>query len=131
MLIRIASAIKTLCCGCSLESPRRQGGSNEHSQYRCVFMAPGRCVCFLEQETFTPQKVLVIPRNSWLRLNMTEKLFTGTLNHNKNKKIKKKNYIHGPLGAGDIGDIAGLKCRNLTPDVSRQCRGCAGVLISR
>ena len=31
------------------------------------------------------QKVLVIPRNRWLRLNMTEKLFTGTLNHNKNK----------------------------------------------
>ena len=30
-------------------------------------------------------KVLVIPRNRWLRLNMTEKLFTGTLNHNKNK----------------------------------------------
>ena len=39
--------------------------------------------------------------------------------------------IHGPLGAGDIGDIAGLKCRNLTSDVSWQCRGCAGVLISR
>ena len=51
---------------------------------------PGRCVCFLEQETFTPQKVLVIPRNRWLRLNMTEKLFTGTLNHNKNKKNKTK-----------------------------------------
>ena len=42
-------------------------------------------VLVLEQETFTPQKVLVIPRNSWLRLNMTEKLFTGTLNHNQNK----------------------------------------------
>ena len=39
--------------------------------------------------------------------------------------------IHGPLGTGDIGDIAGLKCRNLTSDVSRQCRGCAGALISR
>ena len=33
-------------------------------------------------------KVLVIPRNRWLRLNMTEKLFTGTLNHNKNKTKK-------------------------------------------
>ena len=31
------------------------------------------------------KKVLVIPRNRWLRLNMTEKLFTRTLNHNKNK----------------------------------------------
>ena len=41
--------------------------------------------CFLEQETFLP-KVLVIPRNRWLRLNMTGKLFTGTLNHNQNKK---------------------------------------------
>ena len=39
--------------------------------------------------------------------------------------------IHGPHGAGDTGDIAGLKCQNLTSDVSRQCRGCAGVLISR
>ena len=39
--------------------------------------------------------------------------------------------IPGPLGAGDTRDIAGLECRNLTSDVSRQCRGCAGVLISR
>ena len=31
-------------------------------------------------------KVLVIPRNRLLRLNMTEKLFTGTLNHNQNKQ---------------------------------------------
>ena len=30
-------------------------------------------------------KVLVIPRSRWLRLNMTEKLFTGTLNYNQNK----------------------------------------------
>ena len=37
--------------------------------------------------------------------------------------------IPGPLGAGDTGDIAGLKCRNLTSDVSRQCRGCAGVKL--
>ena len=35
------------------------------------------------------QKVLVIPRNRWLRLNMTEKFFTGTLNKNQKKKIKK------------------------------------------
>ena len=30
-------------------------------------------------------KVLVIPRKRWLRLNMTEKLFTGTLNKNRSK----------------------------------------------
>ena len=49
----------------------------------------GSVCCFLEQETFTPQKVLVIPRNRWLRLNMTEKLFTGTLNNNQNKNKNK------------------------------------------
>ena len=36
-----------------------------------------------------------------------------------------------PFGAGDTRDIAGLKCRNLTSDVSRQCGGCAGVLNPR
>ena len=48
----------------------------------------GQVCCFLEQETFTPHLLLlVIPRNRnmyrWLRLNMTEKLFTGTLNNIK------------------------------------------------
>ena len=37
----------------------------------------------------------------------------------------------GPYGAADNGDKAGLKCRDLTSDESRQCRRCAGVLISR
>ena len=37
--------------------------------------------CVLEQGT--PQKVLVIPRKQWLRPNMTEKLFTGTLRDNQ------------------------------------------------
>ena len=36
------------------------------------------------RDIYSP-KVLVIPRNRWLRLNMTEKLFTGTLNKNQNK----------------------------------------------
>ena len=39
--------------------------------------------CVLEQGTFTPQKVLVIPRKRWLRPSMTEKLFTGTLRINQ------------------------------------------------
>ena len=34
--------------------------------------------CILEQDTFTSQKVLVIPRKGWLRPGMTEKLLTGT-----------------------------------------------------
>ena len=42
--------------------------------------------CVLEQGTFTPQKVLVIPRKRWLRPNMTEKLFTGTLRINQPTK---------------------------------------------
>ena len=36
-----------------------------------------------------------------------------------------------PPATGDMGGIAGLKCRSLTCDVSRQCQGCAGVLTSR
>ena len=39
--------------------------------------------------------------------------------------------IPGSPGAGDSGNKAGLKCRALTSDVSRQCRGFAGVMISR
>ena len=39
------------------------------------------------RDIYSP-KVLVIPRNRWLRLNMTEKLFTGTLNRNQNKNKK-------------------------------------------
>ena len=39
--------------------------------------------------------------------------------------------IPGSPGAGDSGDIAGLKCQALTYDASRQCRGFAGVMISR
>ena len=39
----------------------------------------------LSKRHLLPKKVLVIPRNRWLRLNMTEKLFTGTLNLNQNK----------------------------------------------
>ena len=35
--------------------------------------------CVLEQGTFTPQKVLVIPRRRWLRPNMTEKCLPGRL----------------------------------------------------
>ena len=39
--------------------------------------------CVLKQGTFTPQKVLVIPRKWWLRPNRTEKLFTGMLRINQ------------------------------------------------
>ena len=41
-------------------------------------------VLFLGARDIYYPKVLVIPRNRWLRLNMTEKLFTGTLNQNQN-----------------------------------------------
>ena len=36
-----------------------------------------------------------------------------------------------PYGAADSGDIAGLKCQDLTSNESQQCRRCAGVLIPR
>ena len=61
---------------------------DDSSAGRAYRLSAGSVCCFLEQETFTPQKVLVVPRNRWLRLNMTEKLFTGTLNHNQNKQNK-------------------------------------------
>ena len=34
--------------------------------------------CILEQDAFTSQKVLVIPRKRWLHPEMTEQLLTGT-----------------------------------------------------
>ena len=36
---------------------------------------------------------------------------------------------HGPYGAGDSGVIAGLKYQDFTFEVSRPCRGKAGLLI--
>ena len=51
--------------------------------------------CVHEQGTFTPQKVLVIPRKRWLRPNMTEKLFTGMLriNHPTNQPCNVSDFI--------------------------------------
>ena len=50
----------------------------------------------LARDIYSP-KVLVIPRKRLLRLNMTEKLFTGTVNKNQNKKqnknICRQNYL--------------------------------------
>ena len=51
----------------------------------------GSPCCVLEQDIFThpppppKKKVLIIPRKRWLRPNMTEKLFTGTLSIKKKK----------------------------------------------
>ena len=42
--------------------------------------------CVLEQNTFTSQIVLVIPRKRWLLPEMTEQLFTGTLSKNETKR---------------------------------------------
>ena len=41
---------------------------------------------FIEQNTFTSEKVLVIPSKRRLRPDMTEILFTGTLSKNKTKR---------------------------------------------
>ena len=58
--------------------------------------------CVLEQDTFTPRKVLVIPRKWWLRPDMTEKLLTGTLSLNKTKP-KLKITSNASLGTGCTG----------------------------
>ena len=44
-----------------------------------------RRVVSLSKDTFTPRKVLAIPRKRWLRPDMTEKLLTGTLSINTNQ----------------------------------------------
>ena len=69
-----------------------------------VRSSAGSVCCFLEQETFTPPKVLVIPRNRWLRLNMTEKLFTGTLNYNQNKTKQKSVLCQFPITSCTNGE---------------------------
>ena len=51
--------------------------------------------CVLEQGTFTPQKVLVIPWKRWLRPNMTEK----NQSTNQPKKLKTKFNHCIPLGS--------------------------------
>ena len=50
--------------------------------------------CVLVQGIFTPQKVLVILRKRWLRPNMTEKLFTGTLRINQSINQSKARFGH-------------------------------------
>ena len=47
------------------------------------------------RDIYSP-KVLVIPRNRWLRLKMTEKLFTGMLNHNQKTKKEQWSYKRSP-----------------------------------
>ena len=51
------------------DSGSRGRGFEPHSGCRVVFLS----------KTYLPPKVLAIPRKWWLRPNMTEKLFTGTL----------------------------------------------------
>ena len=61
--------------------------------------------CVLEQGTFTPQIVLVIPRKRWLRPNMNGKLFTGTLriNHPTNSSFIRGNGISLPQECAESG----------------------------
>ena len=57
-------------------SPEREVGGFETYIRRVVSM----------RKIFYSPKVLVIPRKSWLRPDMTEKLLTGTLSLNTNKQ---------------------------------------------
>ena len=55
-----------------------------HPEVGCSSPTQVKPRCVLEQGTlFYSPKVLVIPRKRWLRPNMTEKLFTGTLRINQ------------------------------------------------
>ena len=82
----------------------------------CIQLSSFVLFCSPESlETFTPQKVLVIPRNRWLRLNMTEKLFTGTLNHNQNKKQTK------PESSGSQVELTVYQCSGFRRHCCPQC----------
>ena len=50
-------------------------------------------VMSLSKDTFSPKKVLVIPRKRWLRHNMTEKLLTGKVSINTKKNIIKTLFL--------------------------------------
>ena len=58
-----------------------------------------RRVVSFSKDTFTHRKILVIPKKRWLRPDMTEKLFTGTLSLNKTKTIATDNPT---LKNGDV-----------------------------
>ena len=78
------------------EGARWLSGKDSDSRARGVgFDTYLRRVVPLSKDTFTPRKVLVIPRKQWLHPDMTEKLLTGTLSINTNKTIIK-------MGVGSI-----------------------------
>ena len=52
-----------------------------------------RRVVFLSKDTLTPRKELVIPRQRWLRLDMTEKMLTGTTQTKDLKCIQSFNCV--------------------------------------
>ena len=58
-------------------TPEREVGVRSSLRSQC---------CVLEQDAFTSQKVLVLPRKRWHHPDMTEKLFTGMLSKNETKK---------------------------------------------
>ena len=59
----------------------RVSDSGERSRVR----TPGPPCSVLEKDTLSSPKYWLIPRKQWLCPNMTEKLFTGTLNNNQTK----------------------------------------------
>ena len=66
--------------------------------------------CVLEQGTFTPQKVLVIPRKRWFHPNMTEKLFTGSLRINQptNHCLDRGCIQYVSFRAGSLKNLLGI-----------------------
>ena len=58
---------------------RPSGRASDSGERGREFDTYFRRVVSLSKDTFTPRKVLVIPRKGWLRPDMTERLFTGTL----------------------------------------------------
>ena len=59
-------------------------------------------VVSLSKDTFTHRKVLVIPRKRWLRPDMPEKLFPGTLSRNKTKTNFQVTALAALISKGSI-----------------------------
>ena len=77
--------------------------------------------CVLEQGTFTPQKVLVIPWKRWLRPNITEKMFTGTLRINQPTNLLKPPAIFCGCTAWFVSDLVGIPRREVFSRCSSDC----------
>ena len=90
MFIRVEMRLSVLCkCIFVLYIPFVKGGAVAPDPEVEVRAPLGSPCCVLEQDIFTPKKVLVIPRKQWRRPNMTENCLPGRQASNQTKQNQK------------------------------------------